>query len=107
MPAMGARDGPSKEGEMPKELVFEPPGVAFADDPERRGAVDVRWDRESGYFQIGTHCPSFEVWVDGDKLPENAIPAEYGWWVSLDRRGINDLISTLRRARDAAFGKDE
>jgi hypothetical protein len=30
-----------------------------------------------------------------------------GFFVQLDRRGINDLIRHLRRARDAAFGRDE
>ena len=92
---------------MPKELIYEPEGVAFPDDPGRRGAVDVRWDRESGYFQIGTHDPASEVWVPGGELPEGVIPVEYGWWVSLDRGGINDLIRVLRRARDQAFGRDE
>lgn len=92
---------------MPKELIYEPHGVAFPEDPERRGAVDVRWDRESGYFQIGTHDPQSEVFVPGTPLSETTIPAEYGWWVNLDRRGINDLIRVLRRARDQAFGRDE
>ena len=31
----------------------------------------------------------------------------HGWFCSLDRRGINDLIRKLRRARDQAFGRDE
>lgn len=30
-----------------------------------------------------------------------------GFYVQLDRRGINDLIRHLRRSRDAAFGRDE
>lgn len=30
-----------------------------------------------------------------------------GWHVTLDRAGINRLIRVLRRARDAAFGRDE
>lgn len=34
--------------------------------------------------------------------------AEYvGVWSTLDRGAINRLIRTLRRARDAAFGRDE
>jgi hypothetical protein len=28
-------------------------------------------------------------------------------WTHLDRRGCNQMIRTLRRARDAAFGRDE
>lgn len=30
-----------------------------------------------------------------------------GLWSDLDRRGCNDLIRVLRRARDSAFGRDE
>jgi hypothetical protein len=30
-----------------------------------------------------------------------------GFYVNLDRRGLNDLIRHLRRARDHAFGRDE
>lgn len=30
-----------------------------------------------------------------------------GLWSTLDRQEINDLIRILRRARDAAFGRDE
>lgn len=30
-----------------------------------------------------------------------------GLWTDLDRRGCNDLIRVLRRARDSAFGRDE
>lgn len=39
----------------------------------------------------------------------DAIPglAYEGVWANLDRRGCNDLIRILRRARDAAFGRDE
>ena len=30
-----------------------------------------------------------------------------GWYMSLNRQQINDLIRVLRRARDAAYGRDE
>jgi hypothetical protein len=30
-----------------------------------------------------------------------------GLWADLDRRGCNELIRVLRRARDSAFGRDE
>lgn len=30
-----------------------------------------------------------------------------GFYVTVDRRGINDLIRHLRRARDQAYGRDE
>lgn len=32
---------------------------------------------------------------------------ERGWVVEVDRKAINDLIKTLRKARDQAYGADE
>lgn len=38
----------------------------------------------------------------------SSVMAYESFWVTLSRRSqINDLIKLLRRARDAAFGKDE
>lgn len=39
----------------------------------------------------------------------DCLPAQpfYGVWSDLDRYGCNRLIRTLRKARDAAFGRDE
>lgn len=46
---------------------------------------------------------------EGGKLVGTVTEA--GWidrvYVDLDRKGINDLIRVLRRARDQAFGRDE
>ena len=36
-----------------------------------------------------------------------SAPGGNGVWVTLDRRGCNDLIRFVRRARDQAFGRDE
>lgn len=91
---------------MPKEHVYGSLTPFGVEDP-RRCVVEVRWDRESGYFQIATKEASAELFVAGEPLPENTIPAEYGFYTDLDRRGINDLIRVLRRARDQAFGRDE
>jgi hypothetical protein len=88
---------------MPKEMI-RGTTVLFEDDESLRETpvVDVRWDRESGYFQIVTRAQEAEVC-----LPEEEIPVRFGYWVTLDRRGTNDLIRALRRARDQAFGRDE
>jgi hypothetical protein len=91
---------------MPKEVIYGDV-LPFGEDDPRRAVVEVRWDGESGYFQIATKESTAEVFVPGDVLPENTIPAQYGWYTNLDRRGINDLIRVLRRARDQAFGRDE
>jgi hypothetical protein len=49
-------------------------------------------------------------WSNGSNYAE-ALEAmiqvyERGWCCQLDRDGINRLIRTLRKARDAAFGAD-
>lgn len=115
---------------MPKELIrSDHPAYGTREEPEAYGFVDVRWDRETGYFQIATTCldPStYEVYtplreaIEAPLTPpgeppqftelialEGPMPVQAGYYVNLDRRGINELIRTLRRARDAAFGKDE
>jgi hypothetical protein len=85
-----------KEGEMPKEYVIDPTGF---NDHDRRGLrVQVGWSREAEHVQISTVA---------DEAPKETGLGEEGWFVGLDRRGINDLIRHLRRARDQAFGRDE
>jgi hypothetical protein len=85
-----------KEGVMPKEIVLEGPGYG-PPDPDSQGVVQVGWNPEAEDVQVATfsrHPTSYETnWN--------------GFFVGLDRRGINDLIRYLRRARDQAFGRDE
>ena len=122
---------------MPKEVI-RGDSVAYGtpDEPRGYGAVEVRWGRETGYFQIATKCldaftgetyvpPSVEVQPTfapgtvqatspdepqfiGELIAvEGPMPVQEGFYVNLDRRGINELIRVLRRARDQAFGRDE
>lgn len=72
---------------MPKEIVND-----LHHDWMR---VEVGWSREQ-CVQLGTVNP------DAAQPHESA----YGWFVELDRTGINRLIRTLRKARDQAFGSD-
>lgn len=91
---------------MPKEYVLSPyEYFKTEDDDPNRPVVCVKWSRESGDLQIVTRLRENEVFYSEDK--NDPIPVEYGWYVDLDRRGINDLIRILRRARDQAFGRDE
>ena len=55
--------------------------------------VRVGWERQ-GSVQVGVDL-------------EESVVGETGLWSSLNRTGCNDLIRVLRRARDAAFGRDE
>lgn len=72
--------------------------------------LNIGWGRDAEYVQIGTEVPEGEGklqtrgeqgWVDVDSV------GGVGWFVQLDRDGINRAIRTLRRARDQAFGRDE
>lgn len=93
--------------------------------------IDVWWGKDSNYIMVGAAYPSWKEgssvilsivnsWLFGLDKPlieltdkEFAdIPAlNYGGFTgfvsTLDRDGINHLIRTLRKARDAAFGKGE
>lgn len=119
---------------MPKEVIYGealPYGTPEEPGPAR-SAVEVRWNRETGYFQIATKCveaatgedyvppldPIEEMpvimdgeqpvgFVLGDLVELQGTRSQSGWYVDLDRKGINDLIRVLRKARDQAFGRDE
>lgn len=72
--------------------------VPIAEPPAQKWfKVSVGWNRETGSVQIAT--------VDDEA--DDPFSRESGLYVNLDRRGINDLIRHLRRARDSAFGRDE
>jgi hypothetical protein len=103
---------------MPKEVVY---GEGFPygtpDEPgPARSVIEVGW-ATGGHVQIATRCIRA---VDGsvyeaqpgepgadEDLAGQAIPRAFGNYVQMDRRGINQLIRNLRRARDQAFGRDE
>lgn len=57
--------------------------------------VEVLWG-SNDYVQVATTNPDVLVGT-----------IESGLYVDLDRRGINDLIRLLRKARDRAYGRDE
>lgn len=75
---------------MPKETIEGT--YSFGDNPL---GVEVCWGRDTS-VQIAT--------VDRNA---KQYTAERGWFVSVDRGGINHLIRTLRKARDQAYGADE
>lgn len=58
--------------------------------------VKVGW-QSAGGVQVGVTDGRFTI--DGE--------VHDSVWSHLDRRGCNDLIRHLRRARDAAFGVDQ
>ena len=58
--------------------------------------LHVGWDKTVGNVEIATR-------QGGDFADDIERP---GFYVHLDRAGINRLIRTLRKARDDAFGAD-
>lgn len=88
--------------------------------------LKVCWGRDSEYVQVA----SLETVQDPDnpyRRLQNCLGERYtivdsgksdsdqgysrhfdGWYMTLETRSqVNDLIRTLRRARDQAFGRDE
>jgi len=111
--------GLTKEGVMPKEIVYGD-GLPYGtpDEPgPARSIVEVGWHAGS-HVQIATRCvravdaetpyePEPGEPGASEDLAGQSIPRSFGLYVELDRRGINQLIRHLRRARDQAFGRDE
>jgi hypothetical protein len=92
-----------KEGVMPKERVDG--NLPFGpEDGPGKCIVEVGWSRETGHVQVVTKAVNRAT---GERLSDDeGIHYTDGMYVDLDRRGINDLIHNLRRARDQAFGRD-
>jgi len=67
--------------------------------------IHVGWSHD-GTVQVGVETADSTSIVD--KLSTGGgDPASFsGLWGTLDRQGINALIHTLRRARNAAYGED-
>jgi hypothetical protein len=110
-------------------------GEDQVDETARGLRAEVRWGREQEFVQVatvadGTPDGSYRAIVDElfalleDPSRDQSGDAEileglrerlslgdgadsHGWFCDLDRRGINELIRHLRRARDQAFGRDE
>lgn len=85
---------------MPKELIYNQSALeGKVPDWEIVEHVAVGWtpDRD---VQIGVAFARPEVTVNGSDEPVPSV------WMNLNRAGINRLIQSLRKARDAAYGKD-
>ena len=85
---------------MPKEVVHTCEQFS-GEYPAETLIAETCWSREAEYVQLAT--------TRVNTMTHERITAtvDGGWFVNLDRRGINDLIRNLRRARDQAFGRDE
>ena len=86
---------------MPKENINDTVTDGFRAEVSWSGLVAGERD---GYVQLATvnAASTLTLSADGKGEPE---PFD-GWRVTLDRAGINRLIRSLRKARDAAYGAD-
>jgi hypothetical protein len=94
---------PSMEvGAMPKEYTHSTDFARVFKDPDGKSfpvdytSAKVSWDRQSENVSLSI--------IDYEKDPDGMDEAVK--YLNLSRTGINRLITTLRRARDSAFGKD-
>jgi hypothetical protein len=109
-----ARDG-QKEGVMPKEMVFGT-ALPYSKVSSAKSVIGVHWGIEQEYVQVSASLFNDDMKyatgdgvvrvADGDDKVARDLWAR-GFYVDLDRGGINRLIRNLRRARDQAFGRDE
>jgi hypothetical protein len=93
---------------MPRETInsryegLTYPGGEIADEPK----VHVGWGRESQHVEVGVLKHPRDRASGLVEHVDDWHDTKYGWFIQLDREGINRLIRTLRKARDAAFGAD-
>lgn len=84
---------------MARETIFPTtePRTGPKGEIDVRTVPQVRWTRDCMDVQIGLVPEIDPEGFDGDRM----------FTMILERGQINRLIATLRRARDAAYGKDE
>ena len=103
---------------MPRETIVHWQEAADTENTGEaaRNGLDVSWSREGDQFggmvQIGLDMPlsvlrDIRRELDADEKDPVSVVARALYTPSLDRRELNHLIRTLRRARDAAYGSDE
>lgn len=69
------------------------------------GQVTVGWSREGEYAQLSVSTG--QKFVFSDNGDDNSYDRIYFTLDASNRKGFNDLIRALRRARDQVCGKDE
>lgn len=92
-------------GVMPKQMIYPFPNPDGSDADRR---IEVGWQRNLG-VQVGTTTvvnPG-TIRVGPGGVEGETAPRWDGAFVDLDRGQINELIRSLRRARDAAYGRDQ
>lgn len=107
---------------MPKHNIYPKAGHLLAVPPAEgeplppAGRLELHWQRDQYVQLASTRWVGDPAKIDttleflpreGAASTEPARRAWEGFFVDLDRGGINHLIKQLRMARDQAYGKDE
>jgi hypothetical protein len=90
---------------MPKEIINsryhgqELPGLNGAPVEVEATFAHIGWTKDLDHVEIAV--------LNGAVDTEDPNDSRRGWFMQLDRSGINRMIRALRSARDQAFGRDE
>jgi hypothetical protein len=104
------RDAVNEGEAMPKEAIYNYYARATPDGldvhPEY---LHVGWTPGMEHVEVASVQPNGKIYLLDEQAKEyRDINAHTpGWFVQLDRAGINAMIRALRKARDSAFGSDE
>jgi hypothetical protein len=91
---------------MPKEII----NSAYYGQEVRDANTGETHPAESTHFHVGWSKDGNQVEVAViNSLVKSEHPGDTsaGWFMQVDREGCNRAIRALRKARDAAFGRDE
>lgn len=92
---------------MPKEYITTESARRLQEtNGGQEPSVKVSWDRV-GYVQISTVLKGGIEQIHSGEIDVPRGSVDEGHYVDLDRESLNQLIRVLRRARDAAYGRDE
>lgn len=82
---------------MPKQSIYANDNI---------GSVEISWGKDAEHVDIGTRLKDKPFTFD--RMPQGEVsgPFESIHITLTTRSDVNDLIRTLRKARDQAFGAD-
>lgn len=98
---------------MPKEIIRSKYWTGDPGSDLETTYLHLGWEKDREHVEISTIAPDGKVYAKIEHLDseprftwEEIVTDRPGWFMQLDRSGINRLITALRTARDQAFGAD-
>lgn len=86
---------------MPRQRIALAQAYVEQSDDGTQGSISYPFE-----IQVGWGVDTVQVATRNNDAGDQFGP-ESGWYVDLNRTEINQLVRLLRKARDAAFGRDE